>query len=191
MPVEIPTDTPSVSIPVKAEIGKKALGVSAKKLSTEFDPTDNDVDYIFELTKEAIKSGVNVKEVDIMAMQPYFEKAKKEAVRKHRNQKIAEYFTGERKKFSKNLISLEGLTDFERRVLGVVSRIPYGEVRTYSEVAGMIRLPRAARAVGGALGRNPFPIVIPCHRVVSKGGLGGFSAGARWKRRLLTSEGAL
>ncbi|MDZ7267153.1 MAG: methylated-DNA--[protein]-cysteine S-methyltransferase [candidate division KSB1 bacterium] len=79
---------------------------------------------------------------------------------------------------------------FTGRVLRLVSKIPYGQVYTYGEVAARLGNPRAVRAVGQALGANPIPIFIPCHRVVaSDGKLGGFSAGTTIKRRLLELEG--
>ncbi len=87
-------------------------------------------------------------------------------------------------------INLDGLTAFQRRVLRAAKKIPYGETRTYSQIATAVGSPRAARAVGSALGRNPLPIIVPCHRVIGASGLGGFSApgGLRLKRRLLTLE---
>jgi len=101
---------------------------------------------------------------------------------------IIRYFRGEPVGFE--LPDLSGLSDFGRRVLETVWRIPYGGIRTYGEVARAVGVPRGARAVGMALGRNPFPIVIPCHRVVASGGkLGGFGAGVDWKRALLGMEG--
>ncbi len=80
-------------------------------------------------------------------------------------------------------------TDFEREVLEVVRQIPYGQVRTYAWVAQALGRPQAVRAVGQALARNPLPLVFPCHRVVSKQGLGGFSAGLQIKKKLLALEG--
>ena len=81
-----------------------------------------------------------------------------------------------------------------RRVYEVARTIPPGATLTYGEIAARLELPGAARDVGQALGRNPFPLVVPCHRVVAAGGrLGGFSArgGAATKRRLLAIEGAI
>jgi O-6-methylguanine DNA methyltransferase len=83
----------------------------------------------------------------------------------------------------------EGLTKFQRSVYKVVRRIPKGEVRTYGWVAEQIGSPKAARAVGNALNKNPFAPVVPCHRVVAKNGLGGFSRGLKAKLELLRSEG--
>jgi methylated-DNA-[protein]-cysteine S-methyltransferase len=79
--------------------------------------------------------------------------------------------------------------DFGRRVLGQTARIPFGEVATYGEVAAAIGSPGGARATGNALGRNPMPIVVPCHRVVRGGGkMGGYTGGVERKELLLTLE---
>jgi O-6-methylguanine DNA methyltransferase len=87
-------------------------------------------------------------------------------------------------------LDLSKTTKFEHRVFKEVRRIPYGTVRTYKEIARSIGSPRAARAVGQALKRNPIPIIIPCHRVVkSDGSLGGFSQGVELKQKLLEIEG--
>ncbi len=103
---------------------------------------------------------------------------------------LREYFAGRRKKFEVKL-DLSALTPFQRRVLERCARIGYGRTKTYGQLAREIDRPAAARAVGGALGRNPVPLVIPCHRVVAgNGSLGGFSAeqGVKLKRRLLDLE---
>jgi methylated-DNA-[protein]-cysteine S-methyltransferase len=81
-------------------------------------------------------------------------------------------------------------TDFDHKVWNAVARIPYGATATYGEIARSIGVPGGARAVGHANGRNPVPIVIPCHRVVAAGGkLGGYGGGLELKRRLLALEG--
>jgi O-6-methylguanine DNA methyltransferase len=82
-------------------------------------------------------------------------------------------------------------TPFQKKVLRRVQRIPYGSTMSYGEVAGAIGCPRAYRAVGTANSRNDLPLVIPCHRVVAKGGLGGYGGGLKLKERLLKMEGAL
>ena len=90
-------------------------------------------------------------------------------------------------------VGLDSVSDFEGQVYAAARRIPRGEVRTYGEIAREIGEPGAARAVGTALGRNPVPIIIPCHRVLgSAGKSGGFSApgGAETKFRMLEIEGA-
>jgi methylated-DNA-[protein]-cysteine S-methyltransferase len=98
------------------------------------------------------------------------------------------YFRGERVDFPDKL-DLTGATHFQARVWEVTRLIPYGESRSYRWLGVQMGKPGAARAVGGALSRNPLPIIIPCHRVVaSGGGLGGFSGGLDWKRCLLDLE---
>ena len=100
------------------------------------------------------------------------------------------YFAQRLRSFS-SPCDLGTLPRFTRAVLAVAARIPYGEVRSYRWVAKELRKPKAMRAVGNALARNPIPIIIPCHRVVrSDGSLGGYALGLGWKRRLLKLEGA-
>lgn len=100
---------------------------------------------------------------------------------------------GEKEDLSSIPVDLGGLAEFERKVLEATLAIPVGETRTYGEIAAGLGAPGAARAVGRALGRNPVPIIVPCHRVLaSNGGSGGFSAsgGASTKLRMLEIEGA-
>jgi methylated-DNA-[protein]-cysteine S-methyltransferase len=90
-------------------------------------------------------------------------------------------------------LDLDGVPDFHRRVYDVARAIPPGQTLTYGEVAEKLESPGAARAVGAALGANPFPIIVPCHRVLGAGGkVGGFSApgGTTTKMRMLNIEGA-
>lgn len=102
---------------------------------------------------------------------------------------LEEYFRGERRNFDIP-IRMEG-TDFQRLVWDALRAIPYGETRSYAEIAAQIGRPRAVRAVGGANHHNPLPIVVPCHRVVGANGkLVGFGGGLEVKRRLLEIEGA-
>ena len=100
---------------------------------------------------------------------------------------LQEYFRGERKDF--DLFLIYSGTDFERSVWSALSEIPYGKVVTYGQLAERIGQPTACRAVANAVGKNPFLILLPCHRVVASQGLGGFSAGLEAKRKLLTLEG--
>jgi O-6-methylguanine DNA methyltransferase len=80
-------------------------------------------------------------------------------------------------------------TAFQRRVWAALRAIPAGKTVTYARLAASLKRPKAARAVGGACGANPAPLLIPCHRVVAAhGGLGGFSGGLHWKRKLLERE---
>ncbi|HXH12077.1 MAG TPA: methylated-DNA--[protein]-cysteine S-methyltransferase [Alphaproteobacteria bacterium] len=103
--------------------------------------------------------------------------------------RILNHLTGRRA--FKDAVDLGGLTPFQQRVLHKVREIPRGEVRTYAWVAREIGFPRAVRAVGSALGKNPLPLLIPCHRVIrSAGSLGEYAAGGpERKQRLLTFEG--
>jgi methylated-DNA-[protein]-cysteine S-methyltransferase len=102
---------------------------------------------------------------------------------------LLEYLMGDRKTFDLP-VDLEGTSAFDRRVLRAASELGFGEVVPYGELARRIGRPRAARAVGGALGRNPVPVVVPCHRIVrSDGGLGGYGSGIEYKERLLRIEG--
>jgi methylated-DNA-[protein]-cysteine S-methyltransferase len=104
---------------------------------------------------------------------------------------LDEYFAGRRLSFELALDwTLVG--PFGRRVLTAASQIPYGNVLTYTEVAAEAGSPRGSRAAGNALGANPIPIVVPCHRVLRRGGaLGGYAGGLPRKRFLLELEGAL
>ena len=101
---------------------------------------------------------------------------------------LGEYFSGTRRDFDLPLAP-QG-TDFQRRVWRALRDIPYGQTRSYAQLAAAAGAPRACRAVGGANGRNPLPILIPCHRVIAADGrLAGFSAGLERKEALLELEG--
>ena len=100
---------------------------------------------------------------------------------------LEEYFAGERRTFSLELAP--DATPFQAAVLDALLGIPYGETRSYLDIAHAVGNPKAVRAVGGANGSNPIPIVIPCHRVVgSDGSLTGFGGGLESKRYLLDLE---
>ena len=107
-------------------------------------------------------------------------------------ERIVAYFEGENVDFSTDpMVSLDGLSPFDRKVLLTCRKIPLGETTTYGDLATRVGHPGAARAVGGALARNPIPLIIPCHRVLhADGTLGGFSApgGIKTKQRLLRHE---
>jgi methylated-DNA-[protein]-cysteine S-methyltransferase len=101
------------------------------------------------------------------------------------------YFAGRRRAFDVR-IDLSRLTPFHRQVLEATAEVPPGQVVSYGEIARRIGRPSGSRAVGQALGRNPVPIVIPCHRVVAAGGrLGGYTGGLAIKKKLLRLEGAM
>ena len=104
-------------------------------------------------------------------------------------EQLDDYFSGRRSHFDLE-VDLHGITPFTRSVLDATKRVPFGQVTTYGRIAGEIGKARASRAVGNALGRNPIPIVIPCHRIVrSNGDLGWYTGGSEIKRSLLGIEG--
>lgn len=109
------------------------------------------------------------------------------ALLKQTSQELIEYFQGERQSFTVP-VRAEG-TDFQRRVWEALCRIPYGETRTYGEIARQVGSPKGARAVGMACNRNPIMMLVPCHRVVgSDGKLVGFAGGLAMKEALLRME---
>lgn len=102
---------------------------------------------------------------------------------------LQEYFSGKRHEFEVDLAFLQG-SEFDRKVWYGLQQIPFGTYRSYSEVARRLGRPNSARAVGGAAGRNPIPIIVPCHRLVGANrSLTGFGMGLWRKRWLLTHEG--
>jgi len=105
---------------------------------------------------------------------------------------IQDYLAGKLRRFACPVDLAAVRSSFQRRVLQACRRIPYGRTVSYGELAAAVGSPGAARAVGQALGRNPVPLVVPCHRVVAAdGSLGGFSAGVSLKRKLLLLEGSI
>lgn len=104
---------------------------------------------------------------------------------------LDEYFDGKRTRFDLS-VDLSALTPFQRRVLAATKRVPFGKVRSYRDIATTAGTPLAVRATGNALGANPVPIVVPCHRVLgTDGSLHGYAGGLDRKRWLLQLEGAL
>lgn len=104
---------------------------------------------------------------------------------------LEEYFGGARRDFDLPL-DWSLVRGFAQGVLRATAQVPFGETTTYRQVAEAAGSPRASRAAGNALGSNPIPIVVPCHRVLhSGGGLGGYAGGLERKRTLLTLEGVL
>ena len=105
-------------------------------------------------------------------------------------EQIQSFLEGKAVDFQLDLIDLGGCSEFQRRVLLAEHKIPRGWVSTYGRIARSLGVSKAARAVGTALARNPFPIIIPCHRAIrSNGELGGFRGGLMMKRALLELEG--
>lgn len=106
---------------------------------------------------------------------------------------LSAYFAGEVVTFDLDALPLrlEAMTDFEQRVARELAATAHGELTSYGRLAARAGRPRACRAVGNFMARNPYPVIIPCHRVIrADGALGGFSAGPRWKRILIEMEQA-
>ena len=102
---------------------------------------------------------------------------------------LDEYFEGRRRRFDLKL-DLEGMSEFSHLVLEELALVPYGGVTSYGELAAAAGFPRAARAVGNVMNRNPIAIVLPCHRVIAGDGtLGGYGGNPLRKRKLLALEG--
>lgn len=101
------------------------------------------------------------------------------------------YFAGERVSFDDIAIDLEWCTDLQRSVAEALRGVPYGETVSYGELAALAGRPQAPRAGGSFCSHNRLPLILPCHRVVAAGGIGGYgSLGVEYKRRLLELEGA-
>jgi methylated-DNA-[protein]-cysteine S-methyltransferase len=116
-----------------------------------------------------------------------------EGVAREAAEGIVELMSGERIDLRHIRLDGTGIDDFRREVFGAALEIPAGETMTYGELAKAIGRPKGAREVGQALGRNPYPIIVPCHRILAAGGdLRGFSSpgGIETKRRMLEIEGA-
>jgi methylated-DNA-[protein]-cysteine S-methyltransferase len=104
--------------------------------------------------------------------------------------RVCDFFAGTRVRFDDVAIDTDGWTSFQLDVAAAIRAVGYGEVVSYSDLARLAGFPRAQRAVGTFCARNPFPLVLPCHRVVAAGGIGSFgSLGVDYKRRLLALEG--
>jgi O-6-methylguanine DNA methyltransferase len=105
---------------------------------------------------------------------------------------VLEFLDGARREFSRGLMDAalaQKGTEFQRAVWRAIAEIPFGETASYKQIAARVGRPNAVRAVGTACGKNAFPIVIPCHRVVASNGLGGYAFGLPMKKKLLALEG--
>ena len=128
---------------------------------------------------------------DVLYSVRYIDVIKKETFDDRVSSLFSRYVEGKKTDFTGLKLNLGGLTEFQRRVYNVVRMIPYGETRSYRWVSEQLGI-KSPRAVGQALKRNPFLIVVPCHRVIkSDGGLGGFTSihGTEFKKYLLKLEG--
>ena len=150
---------------------------------------------IFHYTYETVLGSVTFVEEDgallTISMQPFEKGTRQEtSLIKKAHQQITEYLKGERKEFDLPL-RMKG-TDFQIRVWNALLDIPYGETRSYKQIAEAIHNPKGMRAVGMANNRNPFLIVVPCHRVIgANGSLVGYGEGLEMKEFLLRLEKSL
>ncbi|TMK23606.1 MAG: methylated-DNA--[protein]-cysteine S-methyltransferase [Actinobacteria bacterium] len=164
-----------VYAPVSSPFGELLLAATGRGLLRVAFP-EEDVDSVLERISRRVSPR-------IVEAPPALEGARRE---------LEEYFAGSRRRFELALDWTLVGGPFGREVLRVTSEIPYGGVLSYREVATDAGSPRGSRAAGNALGSNPIPIVVPCHRVLhAGGGLGGYGGGLQRKRWLLELEGAL
>jgi O-6-methylguanine DNA methyltransferase len=155
--------------------------MKTKKSGSElfYDVFESPVGRLFLLFSGKNLAGVSFEKPDYNKRGEASESFKKE---------LNNYFEGKIEDFKQGAVFLEG-TNFEKKVWLALKEIPYGETRSYKWLAEKIGSPKASRAVGQALGRNPISIVLPCHRIIeSDGSIGGYSSGVDIKRRLLEIE---
>lgn len=134
--------------------------------------------------------GGAVTQVELLPLgrKPKAEAAPKDPVLKKAVAELKQYLAGRRRRFT--LPHRQPGTPFQQAVWKALTRVPYGRVLTYGDLARDAGYPRAARAVGSAMNRNKLPLIVPCHRVVASDGLGGFGCGVEWKKKLLGTENA-
>jgi methylated-DNA-[protein]-cysteine S-methyltransferase len=107
-------------------------------------------------------------------------------------ERMRSYFAGSKDSFADVELDLDDATPFRRAVVAALRGVPWGEVVSYGELAALAGHPNAQRAVGSVCAHNPFPLVVPCHRVVAADGIGQYGAsGVEYKRRLLELEGVV
>ena len=137
-----------------------------------------------------IADDLGLRALDYSAEEPDYQADKSHITTATKSQ-LAAYYDGELTSFSLNF-SLDDYTPFQRSVWNALVKIPYGKTTSYSELSTGLGDPLSVRAVGTANGRNPIPIIIPCHRVIGKNGsLTGYAHGLPIKRWLLEHEGAI
>lgn len=137
--------------------------------------------------RRVILPGPSAESIEAQLLEGAGDAARDEAAFGDLPRRLERYLALEKTAFPDRL-DLDGATAFQRAVWQAARAIPYGETRSYGWVAGRLGKPEAARAVGQALGRNPLPLLVPCHRVTAANGLGGFGGGTALKRFLLEIE---
>ena len=185
-----------MTVPAKLDRAFRDRAASQRLLDVAYDLTDSPIG---ELLVAATDRGVCRISFDPDPERELEELAKAYGIRVLRStrpldrprRELDEYFEGRRRDFGVD-VDLRPVPAFQQLVLAELRRVPYGETATYGGLATRIGRPRAARAVGGALNRNPVPIVVPCHRIVgASGSLVGYAGGLERKERLLALEGVL
>lgn len=153
-----------------------------QKFDREFyDTIDTSIGILYLIFSSAFLAAINFQKPKLLPL-------KRTSSSSQVKKELTEYFEQRRREFKCRTGFTEG-TDFEKQVWLALKEVPYGETRTYKWMAEKVGSPRAFRAVGQALGKNPIPIILPCHRIIeSDGSLGGYSSGIEIKRRLLDIE---
>jgi methylated-DNA-[protein]-cysteine S-methyltransferase len=161
---------------IDSPIGELLVAVSDKGVcEIGFAWMDNEKQFAERLSGRGFVAEPDQHQIDMVAIQ------------------LQEYFAGERSQFAVPL-DFSGLSPFTKAVLDATYEVPFGETRTYREIAERIGSPKATRAVGNALHNNPIPLIVPCHRILptsTKLKLGGYAGGVETKQRLLSLEGVL
>ena len=155
-----------------SKTNKKTVEQSFKKSKIQspfLKALDKDLSYIFDPDSQKI--------ITKQKLSPFARKVK---------QQLKNYFKGNLKDFDIPLY-IRG-TDFQKKLWKSLQKIPWGKTKTYGQLAEQLKLPKAARAIGNGCAKNPFLIVVPCHRVVSQKALGGFALGLKAKKQLLSLE---
>jgi len=150
-----------------------------------------EVTVVDDLNLRLVASDSGLRAIDFEPWRPMQDtRPGKHAITAEAERQLRAYFAGQLRRFDLPL-DMRG-TDFQLCVWRELEKIPYGETRSYSQIAAAINAPQAVRAVGAANGANPIPIIVPCHRVIgSSGKLVGYGGGLPLKKRLLVLEGAL
>ena len=159
---------------VQSPIGQLSVAVSAKGVcEIGFGWIEDDVNFAGRLIERGYQPVRDDKAIERVASE------------------LNAYLSGEQERFNVP-VDLSGLTEFSRSVLAATASVPFGETRTYGEIARSIGQPGASRAVGNALNKNPVPLIVPCHRIVpTGGGIGNYAGTPQVKAQLLALEGAI
>ena len=182
---------------VSTELDRRFRDAAAREslLDVAYDLVDTPIGKLFVATTERglcriVYDAEPAQEIELLARRFGNRVLRSAAPIDPARRELDEYFERRRTRFDLQ-IDLAVVADFNRRVLDELAQVPYGEVVTYGELAARAAHPRAARAVGTVMNRNPLPIVLPCHRVIGANGkLTGYGGGLHRKEALLRLEGS-